>query len=189
VPVSACPPAQCPLVRNRLLCSLSVLMWSRLPCPMRCRTARLTRLSPRTLPHRAWALCGEAVDALAEGGHGLASVYLSSGDRLRCMAVSGYGQLFDGITPGAGVIGRAFEQRRVLRARAGDSAEYRAAADGVADEIAVPLLHDGVCQGVLDVEKRQAFAEQDVAAIERAGGRPAAGVTVAAAGSTLHRDG
>lgn len=144
------------------------------------------------------ALCREAVDALAEGGHGLASVYLSSGDRLRCMAVSGYGQLFDGITPGAGVIGRAFEQGRVLRARTGDSAEYRAAADGVADEIAVPLLHDGVCQGVLNVETRQCSPSRTsqrssgrVGGVrgDRADGRPAAGVTIPAAGSTLHRDG
>ena len=36
------------------------------------------------------------------------SVYLEQGGRLRCQAVRGYWQIYDGMPPSAGIIGRTF---------------------------------------------------------------------------------
>ena len=125
----------------------------------------------------AESLCQATVGALAAGGHVLASVYLARGDRLRCMAVSGYGQLYDGIPPGEGVIGQAFSLGRTVYARADDArGGYRPAAEGVQEEISVALLHNGQCLGVLNVETTAAFSAETIAGLRQAGQLLAAAV-------------
>jgi hypothetical protein len=47
------------------------------------------------------------VEHLARSGL-MPSVYLEQGGRLRCQAVRGYWQIYDGMPPSAGVIGRTF---------------------------------------------------------------------------------
>ena len=77
---------------------------------------------------------------MRDAGHPLTSLYLEQGGRLRCYAVHGYGQLYDGILPGVGNIGVAFVEDRVVKTRdaPGDDG-YLAAADGVQHELAVPI--------------------------------------------------
>jgi hypothetical protein len=73
------------------------------------------------------AACEATTSCLQAAGVRLASIYLHSGGLLRCLGVRGYGQLFDGIPPGLGVIGTAFASGRRLHVRTGDDGEgYRA---------------------------------------------------------------
>lgn len=140
---------------------------------------RLERALDGSVADGPQAVCKAAVAILAASGYGLASVYLVAGDRLRCMAVSGYEQLYDGIVPAVGVIGRAFVQGRAVRVRTARGTGYRAAAASVAEELAVPLFDGRTCVGVLNVETRGAFSESDVAVVEDAGWRLAAAVAAA----------
>ena len=104
-----------------------------------------------------------AVDALSVCGYPLSSVYLIQGDRLRCFGVGAYGQIYDGMLPDHGVIGRAFSSGAAVRVRISDSGTgYLAAADGVEDELALPLLHEGSCVGVLNIESREPIPHDDV---------------------------
>src|SRR5687767_14564293 len=106
----------------------------------------MTPAPDRRPPHPVEAVCQRAVDGLRAQGYPLASVYLAVGDRLRCMAVGAYGQLFDGIPPGIGAIGRAYATATRVQVRPGpDVEEYRAAADGVSEELALPLFVQGRC--------------------------------------------
>jgi diguanylate cyclase (GGDEF)-like protein len=99
------------------------------------------------------AACAAAARAVRDAGHPLTTLYLEQSGRLRCYAVHGYGQLYDGILPGVGVIGRAFADDRVTEACAHHS-DYWEAAAGVEQELAVPVRVDGRCVGVLNVESR-----------------------------------
>jgi len=92
-------------------------------------------------------------DLLVDLGLTMPSLYLARGGRLRCTAVRGYWQAFDGMPPGAGVIGAVYAtgEPRELRGVAGDPA-YLAAAVSVLDEICVPVRHRGQVVGALNVE-------------------------------------
>jgi diguanylate cyclase (GGDEF)-like protein len=95
--------------------------------------------------------CAAATDWLAETGL-LVSVYLRQGDRLRCRAVHGYWQIFDGML-GTGVIGATFRTgTRTLVRAATSHPDYLAAAPDVADELCVPLRVHGVVVGVVNAE-------------------------------------
>jgi diguanylate cyclase (GGDEF)-like protein len=85
------------------------------------------------------ATAGRAVvDHLARD-HGLAAaVYLERGERLRCVAHRGQEELADGIRPGAGAVGRAFET----------GAEVA----GAATDACLPVKAGGRTIGVLSVE-------------------------------------
>ena len=101
------------------------------------------------------AACATTARCLRDAGHPLTSLYLEQGGRLRCHAVHGYGQIFDGILPGVGNIGLAFIEDRIVEAgHVQDDDAYRAAAEGVQHEIALPLRVAGRCVGVLNVESR-----------------------------------
>ena len=97
--------------------------------------------------------CRAVADLLLQAGYSLPSVYLERGGRLRCLAVHGYRQLFDGIAPGVGVIGRTYTtgQATVVRDAGADGA-YRQAVEAVVDEICVPVRGDGRTLGAINVE-------------------------------------
>ena len=99
----------------------------------------------------------------------LVSVYLLQGDRLRCRAVRGYWQIFDGML-GGGVIGETFRSgRRMLVRDATTSPDYLAAAPHVVDELCVPIVVRGSVVGVLDVETTRRLSRSEERATDRAG--------------------
>ena len=98
----------------------------------------------------------------------LASVYLLQGDRLRCRAVRGYWQIFDGMASG-GVIGESFRSgTRLLVRDAPASPDYLAAAPHVVDELCVPLVVQGAVVGVLNVESTRTLTLLQEDATDRA---------------------
>ncbi len=92
------------------------------------------------------------VEHLARTGL-MPSVYLEQGGRLRCQAVRGYWQIYDGMPAGAGIIGRTF--------RTGETTEvidtvghpdFLPSVPSVVAELCVPLRIDGRVVGVLNCE-------------------------------------
>jgi diguanylate cyclase (GGDEF)-like protein len=97
------------------------------------------------------------------------SVYLARGERLRIQAHTGYRQVLDGFLPTTGVIGETFRTGRAHRVEdiAADE-HYLAAALGVVAEYSLPLRHDGIVIGVLNVESRERLAPEQIEQIEAA---------------------
>jgi hypothetical protein len=96
------------------------------------------------------------------------SVYLEDGGRLRCQAVLGYWQIFDGMPDTAGVIGRTYRTGEMtLVEDIGDSDEYLAAVVSVRAEICVPVRCGGRVVGVLNVESAVALDASAIAEVER----------------------
>jgi diguanylate cyclase (GGDEF)-like protein len=117
-------------------------------------------------------LCGVVVDGLAEGGRLLPSVYLERGGRLRCQAVRGYWQVFDGMPPGAGVIGRCFRTgKEVVIRDIPNAPEYMSAAPGIQGEVCVPLRIGGEVVGVLNAECVEPLTDADVESVRRCAGQ------------------
>jgi diguanylate cyclase (GGDEF)-like protein len=107
------------------------------------------------------------VDHLAERGL-MPSVYFAREGRLRCQAVRGYWQIYDGMPPTAGVIGRTFcrgEETVVLDV--GTHEAYLQAIGEVRAEVCLPLLERGRSVGVLNVEAPFALSEADVEHVRR----------------------
>jgi len=99
------------------------------------------------------AAASAVVEHLLRAGLVLPSLYLERGGRLRCQAVRGYWQVFDGIPPDAGIIGRTFRTGQPTEIRGVvHSTSYLAAAPGVVDEVCVPIVAAGRVVGVLNVE-------------------------------------
>lgn len=97
--------------------------------------------------------CQTTIDVLVGCGFALTSIYLERGDRLRCLGVRGYGQIYDGIPSGVGVIGATVASGRAAQVVTTDGqSEYRQAAGGVVEELCFPLTVDGRCIGALNVE-------------------------------------
>ena len=108
-----------------------------------------------------------AMEACLEEGYELPSVYLERGGRLRCLAQRGYWQVFDGLAPGAGVLGTAYQQGRTQVVHdPGKSEDYIAAIPTVVSEVCVPLMIDGQPAGAFNVESRTPLGDADVAWIE-----------------------
>ena len=107
------------------------------------------------------------VDHLARRGL-LPSVYLSQDGRLRCQAVRGFWQVFDGLPVSAGIVGR------VLRTGAeavvddvGEAPDYLPTIPGVRAEVCFPLRAAGLVVGVLDAQSLTAIDEGTVQEIAR----------------------
>src|SRR6187551_3535429 len=101
------------------------------------------------------AAAEQLMDVMVTAGFELPSIYLERGGRLRCIAQRGYWQVYDGLAPGAGVMGTTFaaDCTTVVR-QTDDVADYiRAIPDAVA-EVCVPLRLAGRAVGVLNVESR-----------------------------------
>lgn len=97
--------------------------------------------------------CQATVDHLVHAGYLLPSVYLAQSGRLRCQASHGYWQVYDGMPPAAGVIGRTFRtgEPQVVRAPLEEEA-YLPAVTEVREEVCVPIPVAGRCAGALNVE-------------------------------------
>lgn len=104
--------------------------------------------------------CQIAVDHLVDNGFSMPSIYLHRGGRLRCYAVQGYWQVYDGMPPSAGVIGRCFSSGTTVEVRAvGQSDDYLAAVPGVREEVCVPLRIGAKLVGALNVESLSALPD------------------------------
>lgn len=101
----------------------------------------------------ARAACEITVAHLVATGYPMPSIYLYRGSRLRCYAVRGYWQVFDGMPAAAGVIGRCFRTGQPVELRrVHESVDYLAAIPGVRVEVCVPLRIGGHVVGALNVE-------------------------------------
>lgn len=99
------------------------------------------------------AACSIVVDHLLQAGMTLPSLYLERGGRLRCQAVRGYWQVFDGMPVDAGVIGSTFRRGQPTEIRGvAQNRDYLAAALAVVDEVCVPIVAAGRVVGALNVE-------------------------------------
>jgi len=101
--------------------------------------------------------------------HGLLpSFYLEQGGRLRCQATRGYRQIFDGMPPSAGVIGRTFSSGQpVATLDARRSADYLEAAPAVVAEVCVPVWVRGRVVGALNAESRTPTATPEADEVMR----------------------
>lgn len=99
------------------------------------------------------AACTAAVDHLVELGLTMPSIYLERGDRLRCYAVRGYWQVFDGMPADAGVIGRTYRSGAPCVVRGvSQSSDYLEAVPGVTDEVCAPIRLGSRVVGAINVE-------------------------------------
>ena len=92
------------------------------------------------------------VDHLARRGL-MPSVYLEQDGRLRCQAVRGYWQIYDGMPASAGIIGRTF--RTGTATEVSDTSahpEFLASVPSVVSQLCVPLKLGDDAIGVLNVE-------------------------------------
>lgn len=97
------------------------------------------------------------------------SLYLARGGRLRCLAVQGYTQVYDGMPPTAGVIGRTVTTGRTHELRGVTTHDgYLAAGFAVQDEICVPVRLDRVCVGALNAESHGALPADGVEVLQEA---------------------
>jgi diguanylate cyclase (GGDEF)-like protein len=108
-----------------------------------------------------------AMDACIAAGYALPSLYLERGGRLRCVAQRGYWQVYDGLAPGAGVLGTAFQRgtTHVVRNPTPED-DFIRAIPSVISEVCVPLVVDGQPAGALNVESRTILDDEDVAWVE-----------------------
>ncbi len=106
------------------------------------------------------AACTTVVDHLVTLGLSMPSLYLERGGRLRCYAVRGYWQVFDGMPADAGVIGRTFRTGRpsVLHGVTGNE-QYLQAVPGVVDEMCVPIRLGSRVVGALNVESATGLSD------------------------------
>ncbi|HEY6890983.1 MAG TPA: EAL domain-containing protein [Solirubrobacter sp.] len=106
------------------------------------------------------------VDHLARRGL-LPAVYLAQEGRLRCRAVRGYWQVFDGLAPSTGIVGRVFRTGYAAVVHdVGDAPDYLPAVPGVRAEVCFPLVVAGHVVGVLNAESVTAIDATAVAEIE-----------------------
>ena len=102
--------------------------------------------------------CTLVVEHLARAGM-MPSVYLEQGGRLRCQAVRGYWQIYDGIPPSAGVIGRTFRTGEVTEVSdTASSPHFLPSVPSVVAEVCVPVRAGGRVVGALNVESPTALA-------------------------------
>jgi diguanylate cyclase (GGDEF)-like protein len=108
-----------------------------------------------------------AVDHLQQLGYELPSVYVERGGRLRCLAQRGYWQVFDGVPPTSGVVGRGFTSETTLVVRSvSDVEDYIRAVPEVRSEVCVPLFVGGRTAGVVNVESLHVLSDADIATVE-----------------------
>ncbi len=133
-----------------------------------CRSAASGRLE-RDLERAVCARdASEAVvDHLARRG-ALPTVYLGRGGRLRCQAVRGFWQVYDGMPASVGLVGRTFRTGEPTIARdVGEAPDYVPAVAGVVSEVCFPLRVGGQVVGVLDAEYLTALDDSATVEVER----------------------
>jgi diguanylate cyclase (GGDEF)-like protein len=116
------------------------------------------------------AACMAATDHLARRGL-LPTVYLEQGGRLRCQSVRGYWQVYDGLPPSSGVIGRAFRSGRpVTVSDVNATPDFLPSLPSVAAQACVPLRVGGRPAGVLSAESPTAIGGAELSELERVAG-------------------
>jgi diguanylate cyclase (GGDEF)-like protein len=141
---------------------------ARTAAPSRPPTGRLEReLAAATNAREA---SEGVVEHLARKGL-MPSVYLEDGGRLRCQAVRGYWQIYDGMPATAGVIGRTFRtgEETIVEDVTG-SGDYLPAVASVHAEACVPLRVGGAVAGVLNAESPTALGDHGIAEVRRCAG-------------------
>ena len=112
--------------------------------------------------------CEAAIDHLSRLGF-MPSVYLEQGGKLRCQGARGYWQVFDGMSPEAGVIGRVFRSgESTIIKDVADVKEYLSMVQSVKAEVALPLRVGSKVVGVLNVESPTPLGDAPVQEIRRA---------------------
>ncbi len=110
------------------------------------------------------AACTLVVADLGRDPQLLPSIYLLRGGRLRCQAATGYWQVFDGMPPGIGVIGKVFESgQSVVVSDASSLDQYLEAVPDVRCEVCVPVRLRGEVIGAINVESELALDTEAVA--------------------------
>ena len=117
---------------------------------------------------RARDACEAVADHLARRGL-LPSVYLAQSGRLRCQAVRGVWQVYDGVPPTTGIVGRVYRTgETAVVDDVGEAPDYLPAVPGVRSEICAPLRVGGQVVGVLDaVVGDHASTARTAAEVER----------------------
>ncbi|MCU1589524.1 MAG: diguanylate cyclase [Frankiales bacterium] len=107
------------------------------------------------------AACEGLADDLLDAGLELPSVYLLTGERLRCRASRGYFQVVDGFPPGTGVIGGVVGSgAEVLLTDVTTRPEFIAAVPGIRSEACVPVVSAVGVIGAVNIESRSTMDEQ-----------------------------
>ena len=113
--------------------------------------------------------CSAMADDLVDLGFELPSVYLLTGQRLRCRAARGYFQVVDGFRPGTGIIGKVVESARSelipdVRLRS----DFIGAVPGLVAEACAPVLVAGEVVGALSVESTTTLPDDTLEVLEQA---------------------
>ena len=123
------------------------------------------RRAPECFPRCAAAAtlqeaCDGIADDLLAAGFELPSVYLLTGQRLRCRAARGYFQVVDGFRRGTGVIGTVVATGEgVLVEDVRDRPDFIAAVPGLVAEACAPVVLDGEVVGAVSIESRSRLPE------------------------------
>lgn len=116
-----------------------------------------------------YAACEGLADDLLDAGFDLPSVYLMTGDRLRCRAARGYFQVVDGFRAGTGIIGQVVESgREQLIADVTRQPEFIAAIPGLRSEACVPVVSSEGVIGAVNIESRSALDESAMPVLRQA---------------------
>ena len=109
-----------------------------------------------------------AIDHLARLGF-MPSVYVEQGGKLRCQGARGYWQVFDGMSPEAGVIGKVFRSgESTIIKDVAEVKEYLSMVRSVKAEVALPLRVGSKVVGVLNVESATPLGDGPIKEIRRA---------------------
>jgi EAL domain-containing protein (putative c-di-GMP-specific phosphodiesterase class I)/GGDEF domain-containing protein len=114
-------------------------------------------------------VCTGLTDDLIALGFELPSVYLLTGDRLRCHSARGYFQVVDGFSPGTGVIGRAVAEGRsefIPDVRERD--DFIGAVPDLIAEAVAPVCVRGRVVGAVNVESRSVLPSSTPALLDAA---------------------
>jgi diguanylate cyclase (GGDEF)-like protein len=111
--------------------------------------------------------CEAVADHLARRGL-LPTIYLAQAGRLRCQAVRGVWQVYDGVPSTTGIVGRVFRTGETAVVEdVGDAPDYLPAIPGVRSEICVALRVGGQVVGVVDTESVTPHDPSTAAEVER----------------------
>jgi diguanylate cyclase (GGDEF)-like protein len=114
--------------------------------------------------------CEVVVEHLARLGL-MPSAYLEHGGRLRCQAVRGYWQIYDGMPPTAGIIGRTFRTgTATIVDDISDHSDFLPSVPSVVAELCLPLAAGGRVFGVLNVESPTPVGDEQRSELERCAG-------------------